>query len=277
MLGQTIVTIKLWKYQWTFTRVNIPNQNSTSMTGWPMSRSCQSRSCCLLDVLEIVIDSVMDPTFHVTASHTSDIQEEINKQKEATAIQSLTKCSEETWICISWCHQRNQECNTRANHNHFSWSELEISSGIIACWTLHKNLMHLCQKKLFFWSHWKMLTNILGPKGHRNTWRRIDQRQEGIKTKGGVSNQMICALFLCGKVWHIAPQHSSVDQNTWKTETNKTWKNWTAFTGLHQPPSHGSSFPPFANQSLLQWLLGSHLPAEHTGMLRISLRKLVGS
>jgi len=35
-----------------------------------MSRSCQSRSCCLLDVLEIVIDSVMDPTFHVTASHT---------------------------------------------------------------------------------------------------------------------------------------------------------------------------------------------------------------
>jgi len=36
-----------------------------------MSRSCQSRSCCLLDVLEIVIDSVMDPTFHVTASHTT--------------------------------------------------------------------------------------------------------------------------------------------------------------------------------------------------------------
>ena len=53
-----------------FTRVNIPNQNSTSMTGWPMSRSCQSRSCCLLDVLEIVIDSVMDPTFHMTTSHT---------------------------------------------------------------------------------------------------------------------------------------------------------------------------------------------------------------
>jgi len=53
-----------------FTRVNIPNQNSTSMTGWPMSRSCQSRSCCLLDVLEIVIDSVMDPTFHMTMSHT---------------------------------------------------------------------------------------------------------------------------------------------------------------------------------------------------------------
>jgi len=52
-----------------FTRVNIPNQNSASMTGWPMSRSCQSRSCCLLDVLEIVIDSVMDPTFHVTMSH----------------------------------------------------------------------------------------------------------------------------------------------------------------------------------------------------------------
>jgi len=35
-----------------------------------MSRSCQSRSCCLLDVLEIVIDSVMDPTFHMTISHT---------------------------------------------------------------------------------------------------------------------------------------------------------------------------------------------------------------
>jgi len=34
-----------------------------------MSRACQSRSCCLLDVLEIVIDSVMDPTFHVTMSH----------------------------------------------------------------------------------------------------------------------------------------------------------------------------------------------------------------
>jgi len=34
-----------------------------------MSRSCQSRSCCLLDVLEIVIDSVMDPTFHMTISH----------------------------------------------------------------------------------------------------------------------------------------------------------------------------------------------------------------
>jgi len=54
-----------------FTRVNIPNQNSTSMTVWPMSRSCQSRSCCLLGVLEIVIDSVMDPTFHVTTSHTA--------------------------------------------------------------------------------------------------------------------------------------------------------------------------------------------------------------
>jgi len=54
-----------------FTRVNIPNQNSTSMTEWPMSRSCLSRSCCLLDVLEIVIDSVMDPTFHVTMSHTT--------------------------------------------------------------------------------------------------------------------------------------------------------------------------------------------------------------
>ena len=37
-----------------------------------MSRSCQSRSCCLLDVLEIVIDSVMDPTFHMTMSHSSD-------------------------------------------------------------------------------------------------------------------------------------------------------------------------------------------------------------
>jgi len=36
-----------------------------------MSRSCQSRSCCLLDVLEIVIDSVMDPTFHMTTSHNS--------------------------------------------------------------------------------------------------------------------------------------------------------------------------------------------------------------
>jgi len=34
-----------------------------------MSRSCQSRSCCLLNVLEIVIDSVMDPTFHMTISH----------------------------------------------------------------------------------------------------------------------------------------------------------------------------------------------------------------
>jgi len=38
-----------------------------------MSRSCQSRSCCLLDVLEIVIDSVMDPTFHMTASHMSHV------------------------------------------------------------------------------------------------------------------------------------------------------------------------------------------------------------
>jgi len=37
-----------------------------------MSRSCQSRSCCLLDVLEIVIDSVMDPTFHMTVSHKGD-------------------------------------------------------------------------------------------------------------------------------------------------------------------------------------------------------------
>jgi len=34
-----------------------------------MSRSCQSRSCCLLDILEIVIDSVMDLTFHMTMSH----------------------------------------------------------------------------------------------------------------------------------------------------------------------------------------------------------------
>jgi len=39
-----------------------------------MSRSCQSRSCCLLDVLEIVIDSVMDPTFHMTMSHRGDTQ-----------------------------------------------------------------------------------------------------------------------------------------------------------------------------------------------------------
>jgi len=54
-----------------FTGVNIPNQNSTSMTEWPMSRSCQSRSCCLLNVLEIVINSVMDPTFHVTISHSN--------------------------------------------------------------------------------------------------------------------------------------------------------------------------------------------------------------
>jgi len=38
-----------------------------------MSRSCQSRSCCLLDVLEIVIDSVMDPTFHVTTSHNAHV------------------------------------------------------------------------------------------------------------------------------------------------------------------------------------------------------------
>jgi len=37
-----------------------------------MSRSCQSRSCCLLDVPEIVIDSVMDPTFHMTMSHTAN-------------------------------------------------------------------------------------------------------------------------------------------------------------------------------------------------------------
>jgi len=32
MLGQTIATTKLQKHQWMFTRVNIPNQNSTSMT-----------------------------------------------------------------------------------------------------------------------------------------------------------------------------------------------------------------------------------------------------
>jgi len=37
-----------------------------------MSRSCQSRSCCLLDVLEIVIDLVMNPTFHMTMSHNAD-------------------------------------------------------------------------------------------------------------------------------------------------------------------------------------------------------------
>jgi len=63
-----------------FTRVNIPNQNSMSMTGWPMSRSCQSRSCCLLNVLEIVIDSVMDPTFHMTMSHTQGKQKMPNKR-----------------------------------------------------------------------------------------------------------------------------------------------------------------------------------------------------
>jgi len=40
-----------------------------------MSRSCQSRSCCLLNVLEIVIDSVMDPTFHVTMSHNASSSE----------------------------------------------------------------------------------------------------------------------------------------------------------------------------------------------------------
>jgi len=33
MLGQTTATVKLQKHQWMFTRVNIPNQNLTSMTG----------------------------------------------------------------------------------------------------------------------------------------------------------------------------------------------------------------------------------------------------
>jgi len=33
MLGQTTATAKLQKHQWMFTRVNIPNQNSTSVTG----------------------------------------------------------------------------------------------------------------------------------------------------------------------------------------------------------------------------------------------------
>jgi len=73
-----------------FTRVNIPNQNSTSMTGWPMSRSCQSRSCCLLDVLEIVIDSVMDPTFHVTMSHTSPFNHQIcQRQIQPSMVESV--------------------------------------------------------------------------------------------------------------------------------------------------------------------------------------------
>jgi len=83
-----------------FTRVNIPNQNSTSMTGWLMSRSCQSCSCCLLDVLEIVIDSVMDPTFHMTISH--NVHQFFNHVKERQKWQlSLCCCG---GVCRYCCH-----------------------------------------------------------------------------------------------------------------------------------------------------------------------------
>jgi len=75
-----------------FTGVNVPNQNSTSMTGWPMSRSCQSRSCCLLDVLEIVIDSVMDPTFHMTVSHTNQNSTSMTGWPMSRSCQSRSCC-----------------------------------------------------------------------------------------------------------------------------------------------------------------------------------------
>jgi len=65
-----------------------------------MSRSCQSRSCCLLNVLEIVINSVMDPTFHMTISYKEDI---LSVQRSAKLINCFVDKIEPTLVSLSLC------------------------------------------------------------------------------------------------------------------------------------------------------------------------------
>ena len=148
-----------------FTRVNIPNQNSTSMTGWPMSRSCQSRSCCLLDVLEIVIDSVMDPTFHVTMSHTSPFNHQIcQRQIQPSMVES---------VCVSpKMHQPQRNLPRR------SFMETHSQADIPRLWTSALQLQNWRKRQLRLQQHVQEFSQ---------TWREI-----------GLMRQTFCNSIL----WH---------------------------------------------------------------------------